>query len=182
MNPTVALYPGTESGLYLVTGLVADICTENLEALAAYKAKYTQPFIDALLQSAADAKALPNIGIRQSTSSLLRKTLVGANDDFCLVFAGLMGYIDDSFPADQVAANKKLAGGDLYISALNKNWSATSTITGTGYAYIMANSEALLSGGMPESFAKTFSDAAGAFEKSLSDFSNYKTVHSRKPS
>lgn len=174
MNPLVALYPGTESALYRVTGLVADICTQNIDALAAYKQKYTLKFVGELQQSATDAKNLPNHSTRQGALSALHNTLVEANSGFCSVFAGLMGYIDDSFPAAQVAANKKMAGGDLYISALKENWSATSIMTGTGATFISNNTDALTAGGMPVDFADSFSNAADAFETSLSAFSNYK--------
>ena len=113
------LYPGREEVLYLVAPKICELVREDLTTFSGFKKKYTEAFLDGLVQATLNAQQMPNAKSRRSKQRLKRSSLAGTNVTICSLFQDLMQYVEDGFAEKDQKDIRALAGADYYAAAAN---------------------------------------------------------------
>ena len=178
MSKNKAKYPSSAAVLYLIVKVVCDLTTKQLKAFSAFKKKYTEAYIDAILQSLADAEKMPNNNSRQAKQGDKRTTLKELNVGICQLFQKLLLYIEEGFDESRWADMRKGAGADFYEAASASNWKASKTMQEMAIDFMNEYPAELANGDMPDGFAANFGEQNVAFLAALVLFSTGKNTAS----
>jgi len=159
--------------LYLVCIAGWNLCLKFLSQFAAFRAVYTEQYVADNLQAIQEAKSLvPSL---QTTGGRAILRTAAANDLTVVQgnWQSLKTYIGNAFDADQVSAQVKIAGGNLYKKVSARNWSAAHSLIDAANNFIANNLEALTANGnMPADFQTTFQTSGDAFIEASAAYAN----------
>ena len=180
MEEIIAKYPDSEESLYIVSGMICQNCTDDLELFAAHKKKYTLEYVNGILKWVEDAEAIPNQDQRQSAQNMLRNALAAAKNNTCNLVLYFMTFITtDGFPEENIEALKKEAGDDYYVDATRDNWKSARTMNRMVIDFVKKYSKELSDADLPAEFITNFTNASAAFNKALSSYNAYKLTAER---
>ena len=164
-----AIYRCTQQALYSIANTIYANCKIKLAQFAAYKAKYTVVYVDALIAAVTAAKNIPDEEMRNSAYETLRVDLVPLNDTCKENFQLLKGYINDSYVEAQWKNKYEAAGQTMYNGASGENWEMTVGMNTAMKLFVSAEAAVLavnLDGdpNMPAAFALKITSDSNAFD------------------
>jgi len=170
-----AAYPCTQQELYSCADTIYANALAEIAALAAYKAKYTVPFLDGLKTNVVTAKNLPDEEMRNTVSETLRLELIPLNNTCCNNFQLLKGYINDSYAKNFHETKYEAAGSTKYQNAAHYNWENTVGLNTAMKNFIAAEAATLavnLAGdpNMPPTFLTKVKNDSDAFDAKYNAF------------
>lgn len=168
---TKPIYNCTQQELYTVCRSGWNSCSENLDNFAAFKARYTETFIDERLSEVDIAEGLPDPEQREEEARLFRVELKNKATECLAFWQKLKRYISDAFPAGQLQIKLDAAGQLHYSKAANDDWNSLSRLLVNGNTFITDNTTELTANeNMPDTFPPAFTAAKLEFDGLLQSF------------
>ena len=130
---------------------------DHVDALTAYKAKYTAALADTALAALATASALPNEQARSATAVKTHGDLLLDTKAYVDMWHLLDGYIEEAWPVPATyRAMRDAAGHAVYDKATHQDWTAMNSLVDAATAFVNSNQTVLEeTGEMPGHFAET---------------------------
>lgn len=169
-NRPVSEYNTGEQDLYTGIEMVWTSYAEYLTDFEAWKTTYTAATGTDAFAALDAAKAMPDEAQRDELHTSLQKQLGPLSDDCLIVWKQLESYIRDSFPTLVYQDKLNAAGHTYYEGASAKNWEDVQGLMNDGELFIAANTAELTTGGMPGTFAASFTAAKDAFDAKHAEF------------
>lgn len=164
-------YSYSMSVLYQSIRIILLNAKNNLAALALFKSKYTQAYIDALIAELEAAEVLKSEQARSAEHESLRVELRGLGASCRQYWQYMKRYIADAFGATQEVMMWDAAGWQYYTEAANENWDKLREMMQMASIFIEENSAVLKADGfMPETFAATFEESRALFNEKYDAF------------
>jgi hypothetical protein len=163
-------YPTSQSVNSIVLRLLWESCRENLPEFAAFKAKYTDQFIDDRIAELDAADALPSEEARALAHIRLRNDIIELGKGGRKSWQSLKLYIKEY--AVDLDAELNAAGWAEYEPASNENFSSLKSLLLKGSQYIAANATALSGDGqnMPAGFPASYNLKMTAVNNKVQEF------------
>jgi hypothetical protein len=157
-------YNCTQQELYTILETGWNNCLKQQTRFAAFKAKYTTPFINTALTNISKASELPDEQTRNEASETARILLSQTNTDCLNNWQLLKRYIADAYPKDLQKSKLEAAGQTYYLKASQENWDATNAILISGQNFISNNlTDLTANDNMPPAFQTQFTNTRTTF-------------------
>jgi len=149
-------YKFKQSELYTIARLILSALTQSeiLARFAAFKGKYTAPWVADRLVQVEEAENEPDKDARSATHEIARSQLVVLLNSALLSFRALERYIIEVIPLAEQQPSIDAAGGTKYTDAAEEDFDAGKQMLNSAITYVTNNETVLLNGGlnMPAGF------------------------------
>jgi len=184
VEPVRPLYKCTQGANYSGCGTVADNLEAKLAEMAAFRGRYTAPFVAAFRTAIADAKALPDDQARGADSQALLVQMKDKKDEIMGMWVDTGRYIEGAFPKGEWAIRREEAGNKSFAKVGTNNWDELVNACSSCKTFLTAKAVTLEDGGlnMPNAFPGLFKTASDAFDVLYASFkfSEQTTVDTNK--
>ena len=169
-NKIKAIYNSPVLIMYAIALAIWNNFVTYLSFFTAFDASYTAATAASAIKAIDAARLLPDASARRAISKKIRKLLRTAGKGCCNQFQVLLTYIEKSFPDDEIEAMKQLAGYASYKKASAGNLTQIAALNTAAATFLTDNSKALIAGGMPATFADTFTTTIAGFDELNSSY------------
>ncbi len=172
VEPVRPLYKCTQGANYSGCGTVADNLETMLAEMAAFRGRYTAPFVAAYRTAIADAKALPDDQARGADSQALLVQMKDKKDEIMGLWVDTGRYIEGAFPKGEWTIRREEAGSKAFAKVGTNNWDELVTGCSSLKTFLTAKAVTLEDGGlnMPNPFPLLVKTASNAFDVLYASF------------
>jgi hypothetical protein len=170
-NNIQPLYNCSQPALYSIGGTLIENLETNLEAMAAFKARYTPEYVEVFRTELEQARALPTQDARTAWHETVRIEMTGKAKVCLKKWQFLKRYIYDAYPQAMHKTMYNAAGWTDYEKAASQNWEHVSALMNAGSSFIQLHqAELMANDNMPAGFPAEFMAASASFNESYNIF------------
>ncbi len=159
-----SLYSCKPNTLYAALILTWGFCKNNLDHFTKLKKKYTDTYIQTMLDQVVAAEALVSAKEMVSQRNNIRIALVAAAKVVMDNWQLLKGYIEDAYSPENWANQLETAGQSSYLKAGSDNWASVADLVTKGGRFLEKNAAELQANqNMPDEFITTFKTGGVAY-------------------
>lgn len=170
-NIILPLFNCSQPALYSTCGTIAENLLNNLEPMAAFKARYTPEYVETFRTEIDQARALPGQEARTALHESVRIEMTDKARICLKKWQFLKRYIADAYPQAMHKTMWNAAGWPDYEKAASQNWEHVSALMSAGYQFILSHqAELIANDNMPAGFPDQFLAASASFNVSYDLF------------
>ena len=150
------LFNGSQNDMCDAIKLGWENCGANLSDFQKIDIRYTKDLVIQAVKDIAAAKKIPGIAPRRSSQTNVKDIMKSIADMGIANWLVIFSFIEKLFPPEQWDSLKTAAGYTSYSAAAGYSWSSVFTLLEDGSAFLEANKDLLLGGGMHPEFPEAY--------------------------